>query len=92
VKYEGNGSPSSIKRWIKEVRSSVDYYSFIENFLVSTMSLFAPKIMRLSDASKLYLRMPQGDTRDWFFTKEGMILKLYGFLGAPLLFPIHVID
>lgn len=43
-KYEGNDSPSSIDRWTKEVRSSANYYSFIKNFLVPSMSLFALKI------------------------------------------------
>lgn len=34
VKYEKNGSPRFVDRWTKEVRSSTDYYSFIENFLI----------------------------------------------------------
>lgn len=92
VKYARNGSLRSVDRSSKEVRSFANYYSFVENFLVLAMSFFAPKILRLSYASKLYLRMPQGEIGDWFFIEEGMILRLYGFLGAPFLFSIHVTD
>lgn len=47
-------------------------------------------LLRLSEASKLYLHMPQGEIGDWFFTTEGTIIRLYGFSGAPFLLPIHV--
>lgn len=55
VKHEGNGSLRFVDRWIEEVRSSINYYSFVENFLVLAMSLVVLEIPRLLKASKLYL-------------------------------------
>lgn len=92
VKNEGNGSPRSVDRWIEEVKSFVDYYGFVKNFLIPAMSLFSLGIPRLSKASKLYLYMPQGEIKDWFFITEGTIIRLYGFSGAPFLLLIHVTD
>jgi len=54
-------------RWTKEVRISVDYYSFVEKFLVLAMSLITSMIPRLSMASQLHLRMPHGEIGNWFF-------------------------
>jgi len=54
--------------------------------------LVAPEITRLSEASKLYLWMPQDEIEDWFFIEEGNFIRLYGFFGAPLLLLVHVID
>jgi len=64
VKFKGDGSLRSIEKWTKEVKPSVDYYGFVENFLILAISFFTPGISRLSKASKLYLHMPQGETGD----------------------------
>lgn len=69
-----------------------DYYNFVEHFLFPVMSLMASAIPRLSIASQLYLRMPHGEAGDWFFTEKGTFIRLYDFLRAPFLLPIHVID
>lgn len=74
------------------MRSSTDYYFFVEKFLVPAMSLFVLTIPRLSAASKLYLCMLHGEIGDWFFTKEGTFIRLFGFFEAPFLLPIHVMD
>ena len=78
--------------WIEEIRPSIDYYDFVENFLVSAMSLVALVIPRLLAASRLHLWMPHSEIRDWFFSKGGTFIRLYGFSRAPFLLPIHVID
>lgn len=68
VKHDGSGSLKSIDKWTKEVRLLVDYYGFVENFLVLAMSLIPLAIPRLSVASKLYLWMPYEEIKDWFFS------------------------
>lgn len=91
-KHEVSGSIKSVDRWIKEVKASTSYYDFVERFLVLAMSLFSQRTPRLSKALRLYLRMPQGEIKDWFFTKEGIFIHLYGFLGTLFLLPLHVTD
>lgn len=92
VQTDENGSQISVDRWTEELRPSADYYIFVENFLVPAMSLLVPAVPRLTPASKLYLRMPHGETGDWFFAEEGTFVRLYGFSGAPFLLPVHVTD
>lgn len=68
VKHNESGSLKFVDRWIEEIRSLANYYDFVENFLVPTMSLIAPMIPRLSVASRLHLWMPHGEIEDWFFS------------------------